>query len=81
MMLFIFCRLISCVVFFGMTFNTSYLEGNLYVNFALSGSVEIPAHLLLPVISKYMGRVMIFCMSYIVTGMTLLPILLIPTGE
>ena len=80
-MLFIFCRLISCVVFFGMTFNTSYLEGNLYLNFALSGAVEIPAHVLLPVIYRYMGRVMIFCVTSIVTEMALLPIVLIPTGE
>ena len=81
MMLSILCRLISCIVFFGMTFNTSYLEGNLYLNFALSGAVEIPTHLLLPVMSKYVGRVKILCVGSVATGMALLPIVFIPNGE
>ena len=81
MMLSILCRLISCIVFFGMTFNTSYLEGNLYLNFALSGAVEIPTNLLFPVMSKYVGRVMILCVGSVATGMALLPIVFIPIGE
>ena len=81
MMLFFLCRLINYVVFYGMTFNTSYLEGNLYLNFAFSGAVEIPSHIFLPVISKYVGRVVILCVSSIATGMALLPIIFIPIGE
>ena len=80
-MLCMLCRLLNALVYFGSTFNTSYLEGNLFMNFALSGAVEIPPHVLLPVISKYVGRVVILCVSSIATGMALLPIVFIPIGE
>ena len=51
------------------------------MNFALSGAVEIPTHLLLPIMSKYVGRVVILFVSSIATGIALLPIIIIPIGE
>ena len=39
-------RLVTSTVFYGLGFNSDDLAGNFYLNFALSGIVEIPAYLL-----------------------------------
>lgn len=41
-----FNRLVTSLVYYGLSFNADDLAGNMYLNFALSGIVEIPAYLL-----------------------------------
>ena len=40
----------TSTVYYGLGFNSDDLAGNMYVNFALSGIVEIPAYLLASVL-------------------------------
>lgn len=39
-------RLVTSLVYYGLSFNADDLAGNMYLNFALSGIVEIPAYIL-----------------------------------
>ena len=43
-------RLVTSLVYYGLSFNVDDLAGNIYLNFALSGFVEIPAYLLATVL-------------------------------
>ena len=40
-----FCRCVSSLVYYGLSLSTGSLAGNRYLNFFLSGIVEIPAYL------------------------------------
>lgn len=43
-------------VYYGLSFNTNSLAGDPYVNFFLSGLVEVPAYILCLIILRYSGR-------------------------
>lgn len=45
-----FKRLVTSAVYYGLGFNSDDLAGNMYLNFALSGIVEIPAYLMASVV-------------------------------
>lgn len=45
------------LVYYGLSFNVDDLAGNVYLNFALSGLVEIPAYLMATIlVNKYVVR-------------------------
>lgn len=43
-------------VYYGLSFNTNSLAGNMYINFFLSGLVELPAYVLTMYILRTYGR-------------------------
>lgn len=57
------------------------MGGNPYINFVLSGSVEIPAYLFLLVALNKWGRKRVQCGCMIVAGMALLSSLVIAHGK
>ena len=63
-------------VYYGLSFNTNSLEGNPYLNFALSGAVEIPAYALtLYALKRYGGRKPVLVSNMIGAGLAFLLIL------
>ena len=53
---FLFCRFVASMVYYGISFNTRNLAGNIYVNICISGAVEIPALLFVVFIHNKLGR-------------------------
>ena len=41
---FLVCRLVNGMVYYGVSFSTPTLGGNMYLNFFLSSVIEIPAN-------------------------------------
>ncbi|KAE8745547.1 hypothetical protein FOCC_FOCC007736 [Frankliniella occidentalis] len=51
-----YCWMANCFVYFGLLLNTVTLSGDQYVNFILSGLLEVPANLLVLWLQDYAGR-------------------------
>ncbi len=68
------------MVYYGLTFNTTNLGGNDYVNFALAGIVGIPAIVFYQVSVMYCGRRWLITGSMIFGGVALMLILAVPAG-
>ena len=62
-------------VYYGLSFNTNSLEGNPYVNFLLSGAVEVPAYVLCMYVLTKTGRKTSVVGSMIGAGLCFLLIL------
>ncbi len=45
-------RCVVCLVYYGLSLSSATLAGNLYVNFALSGAVEVPSSIMCAVLLK-----------------------------
>ena len=41
-----------CLVYYGLSLSSATLAGNLYVNFALSGAVELPSNIVCAILLK-----------------------------
>lgn len=64
--------LVVSLVYFGLALNSENLNGNLYLNFALSGIVEIPAYFLVIFLVDRFGRRRLFCFLMIICGLSCL---------
>ncbi|XP_052132888.1 organic cation transporter protein-like isoform X2 [Frankliniella occidentalis] len=72
------CWLASCFVYYGLLLNTVTLSGDQYVNFALSGLVEIPSNLLSLWLQYNAGRRWSVAGTLVVAGVFCLAILGVP---
>ena len=56
--------------YFGLALNTENLAGDLYLNFAISGLVEVPAYFLVLGLVDRIGRRMLYCICMLVGGVS-----------
>lgn len=67
--------------YYGLLFNSRNLDGDLYLNIALNGLVEVPPYIAIPfVLSSRMGRVISTSCGFMLTGVSLLCTLLISSS-
>ncbi|XP_038050675.1 solute carrier family 22 member 15-like [Patiria miniata] len=64
-----------CLAYYGLTFGASSLGGSMYVNFALSGFVEIPANLISVYALNWIGRRSTTAGSLFVAGFACLAVM------
>ncbi|XP_070567616.1 organic cation transporter protein-like [Ptychodera flava] len=62
----------NSLVYYGLSFNTDDLGENDYVNFFISGAVEVPAYLSCLILLKFAGRRPILCVYMLIGGLALL---------
>ena len=65
-------RLINSITYFGLSLYTSYLGGDDYINFFLSGVVEIPAYLLCIWVLNRFGRKRPLAICMLLAGIALI---------
>ena len=41
--MYIYCRLVNTLVYYGLSYNTPNLEGNMYLNFFIQNIIEVPS--------------------------------------
>lgn len=75
-----FSWFVNSATYYGLSWNTSNLGGNDYLNFLVSGVVEIPGYLLLLLLLNSWGRRATLCSALIVTGVALLLTQLVPSN-
>ncbi|XP_028393936.1 organic cation transporter protein-like [Dendronephthya gigantea] len=77
-----FSWLVTSLVYYGLSFNVDDLAGNVYLNFALSGLVEIPAYLLATILVNRIGRRIPLVLYFLIGGVALLSTLpIVLTGK
>lgn len=67
-------------VYYGLSLNTGNLGGNDYLNFVISGAVELPAHALTILLLDRVGRRIPLCAFLLLGGVSLLSTMFIPEG-
>lgn len=67
--------------YYGLSWNTSNLGGNNYVNFIIVAAIEVPAHMLQFFMLDRWGRKPVVCVSMLLAGTSLICTLCISTGE
>ncbi|XP_039494150.1 organic cation transporter-like protein [Drosophila santomea] len=72
--------LVTSGVYYGLSWNTNDLGGNVLLNFVISGAVEIPAYIFLLLTLNRWGRRSILCGSLVMAGLSLLATVIIPEG-
>ncbi|XP_022209403.2 organic cation transporter-like protein [Drosophila obscura] len=72
--------LVTSGVYYGLSWNTKNLGGNVLLNFLISGAVEIPAYIFLLLTLNRWGRRSILCGCLVVAGLSLLLTVVIPEG-
>lgn len=77
----IIIRFANNTTYYGLSWNTSHLGGNDYVNFAVAGLVEIPGTILVYFTLDRWGRRIVLCGSLILSGISLLLITIVPDGK
>ncbi|KAK7071333.1 hypothetical protein SK128_003957 [Halocaridina rubra] len=65
-------------VYYGLSLNTGNLGGNDYINFVISGAVELPAHALTILLLDRIGRRLPLCAFLVLGGLALLSTMFIP---
>ncbi|KAH8381993.1 hypothetical protein KR009_001276 [Drosophila setifemur] len=70
--------LVCSGVYYGLSWNTNNLGGNVLLNFVISGAVEIPAYIFLLLTLNRWGRRSIQCGSLVLAGLSLLATVVIP---
>jgi len=68
----------NSITYYGLSWNTSNLGGNDYLNFVVSGAVEIPAYTFLLLTLNRWGRKCILCTCMVTAGIALLLTMLVP---
>ncbi|XP_077870425.1 organic cation transporter protein-like [Saccoglossus kowalevskii] len=68
----------ACMVYYGLTLNIELLPGNPYLNFCLSGLVEIPANLFSMVLMERLGRPKALCLYFTTAGVGCIASALVP---
>uniref|UniRef100_A0A8D8RIR3 Organic cation transporter protein n=1 Tax=Cacopsylla melanoneura TaxID=428564 RepID=A0A8D8RIR3_9HEMI len=66
------------LIYYGLSWNTSNLGGNMYINFVISGLVEIPAYTLNMLCLDKFGRKMFLCPYLILSGLCLTMTIFVP---
>lgn len=74
-------RFANSITYYGLSWNTSNLGGNDYLNFVVSGAVEIPAYLFLIFTLNRWGRKHILCGCMVVAGIALLLTTAVPKSN
>lgn len=74
-------RFVNSATYYGLSWNTSNLGGNDYLNFLVSGVVEIPGYILMLTLLNRWGRKGTLCFALIVAGVALLLTLLVPASR
>ncbi|XP_034231093.1 organic cation transporter protein-like isoform X2 [Thrips palmi] len=74
-----YCWMANTFVYYGLSLNAATLSGDQYVNFILSGLVEIPANMLALWLQEAAGRRGSLAGTLIVAGASCLAFLVIPT--
>lgn len=75
------CRFVNSGTYYGLSWNTSNLGGNDYINFLVSGAVEYPGYGFLLLALNRWGRRAVLCGCMIVGGVALLLTSVVPTGN
>ncbi len=75
-----FCRFVNSLVYYGLSLSSSSLGGNDYINFLISGAVEIPAYLFCQLTMNRLGRRWTLSGTMILGGIALLLTMAIPKG-
>ncbi|XP_017009318.2 organic cation transporter-like protein [Drosophila takahashii] len=70
--------LVTSGVYYGLSWNTNNLGGNVLLNFLISGMVEIPAYIFLLLTLNRWGRRSILCGCLVMAGLSLLATVIIP---
>ncbi|CAL7952036.1 unnamed protein product [Xylocopa violacea] len=70
--------LVNSGTYYGLSWHVSNLGGNDYVNFVISGLVEVPAYTFLIFTLNRWGRKIILCGCMVISGVALLGILFVP---
>ncbi|XP_035669081.1 organic cation transporter protein-like [Branchiostoma floridae] len=70
--------IVNTLVYYGISLNTAALSGNMYLNFAISGFVEIPAYLLSIFILNRFGRRWPLCLMLLFGGVACIVAFFIP---
>lgn len=70
---------VNSATYYGLSWNTNSLGGNVYTNFVISGAVEFPAYTFLLFTLNRWGRRNILCGCMLVAGVTLLMTIIIPS--
>ncbi|CAD5117723.1 DgyrCDS6470 [Dimorphilus gyrociliatus] len=78
-MCYIWC--VNSLVYYGLSLSTSSLAGDPYLNFFLSGLVEIPAYIVSAFALQYFGRRWPICIFHTIAGMSLLIAIFLPGGR
>ncbi|XP_052124750.1 organic cation transporter protein-like [Frankliniella occidentalis] len=76
-----YCWMANCFVYFGLLLNTVTLSGDQYVNFILSGLLEVPANLLVLWLQDYAGRRWPVAGALVVSGVCCLAVLGVPADQ
>lgn len=74
------CRFTSAVVYQGLVMRLGIVGGNLYIDFFISGLVELPAALLILLTIERLGRRLPFAASNILAGVACLVTAFLPEG-
>jgi hypothetical protein len=64
-----------------LAFNTGALAGNPYVNFVISGVVELPGYFLVLFLVNVVGRKPMLCTALLTAALALLLTIAVPTGK
>uniref|UniRef100_A0A914WBI4 Major facilitator superfamily (MFS) profile domain-containing protein n=1 Tax=Plectus sambesii TaxID=2011161 RepID=A0A914WBI4_9BILA len=67
-------------VYYGLSLFTTELAGDRYINYILSGAVEIPAYLILNPILNRLGRRNAIAGYHVIAGVALFALLFVPSG-
>ncbi|EDV53886.1 organic cation transporter-like protein [Drosophila erecta] len=70
--------LVTSGVYYGLSWNTNNLGGNVLLNFVISGAVEIPAYVFLLLTLNRWGRRSILCGCLVMAGLSLLATVVVP---
>lgn len=71
----------NSMTYYGLSWNTSNLGGNEYLNFVVSGAVEIPAYTFLLFTLNKWGRKAILCGCMVTAGIALLLTMVVPESQ
>ncbi|CAG9824175.1 unnamed protein product [Phaedon cochleariae] len=69
------------ITYYGLSWNTNNLGGNPYLNFVISGAVEIPAYVFLMLFLNVLGRRNLMCGCMILAGIALLLTMAVPKDQ
>ncbi|CAI5441592.1 unnamed protein product [Caenorhabditis angaria] len=71
--------IVDTFIYFGLSFYSTDLAGNIYTNFILMSLVEAPAYILAPIFMNKYGRKSLICGTHILAGLSFLGIVLLPS--
>ncbi|CAH1265416.1 SLC22A4 [Branchiostoma lanceolatum] len=71
---------VNSLIYYGLSLNTDILAGDKYVNFFISGAVEIPAYIISSFVVHRWGRRVPLCIFHVVGGVSCALTIAIPTS-